>query len=111
MSNLTPAVFFAALFGSVLVWFGLVIALFRRLRLSHTDKYREMGEPNLVTNNTPRTTIALLKFLFKREDRVLADTRLSRLIALMLAFFVCYSVAFLYLFGITLASVFIRHAP
>jgi hypothetical protein len=84
------------LLGSVLVWFGLVSALFRRLALHHPAKYREMGEPGLITNNPPQASLTLMRFIFRREDRSLHDPGVSRLTAVMLVFSICFFVLLLF---------------
>src|SRR5882724_11677010 len=98
----------SVLFASVIVWFFLVSGLFRRLRSQHPDKFREMGEPSLFMNNSPRTTIALMKFMFGRQDRELDDPGLSKLTVGMLWFFFCYFVVFISLFGIVATGAFVH---
>jgi hypothetical protein len=97
MNGVPPylAVLFAVLFASVLVWLALVSTLYKRLAANHPAKYRQMGEPQVRRNN-PRRGRTLLKFLFAREDRQLNDHQLSRLTAIMLVFFVCYSVVLIF---------------
>jgi hypothetical protein len=89
-------VVFGVLFGSTLVWFALVSTLYRRLESKHQDKYRQMGEPGLISNNPPSATITLMKFIFTREDRALNDPLVSRLTAFMMVFFLCYLVVLVF---------------
>ena len=90
-------VFFGILVVCVPVGFGLAAWLLRRLERGHPDKYRQMGEPTLFANRSVRTTLALLKFVFRREDRALNDPALSRVTVLMLCFMVGYNAFFLFL--------------
>jgi len=85
------------LVASLPVWFCLVSALHKRLASTHPEKYRQMGEPQLVRNNRPGMGVRLFKFIFTREDRPLNDPQLSRLTAIMLAFSICYFAIFLFL--------------
>lgn len=80
----------------VLVWFGLCANLFRILRIRHPEKYSSMGSPTLFWRNSPATGFALLKFIWRREDRVLGDSGLSKLTAAMYLFFIVYSMIFLF---------------
>jgi hypothetical protein len=58
-----------------------------------------MGEPSLFMNNSPRTTVVLMRFLFGREDIELNDTRLTKLTNKMRLFFVLYVAAFVLVVG------------
>ena len=89
---------FAVLFLSVFVWFFLVVRLFKLLKSEHPEKYREMGEPTLFWNNSPKTSWELMKFLLKRDYIDMNDPKLSTLGNAMLVFFVLYTLGFLYLF-------------
>lgn len=57
-------------------WLAMVRALYESLEENHSQKYEEMGEPSLFTNNTVRTNWALLKFLFSRAPEALNDSPL-----------------------------------
>ena len=87
---------FISLFPLVLVWFGLCANLFRILRIRHPEKYSSMGSPTLFWRNSPATGFALLKFIWRREDRVLGDGGLSKLTVAMRLFFMIYSLIFLF---------------
>lgn len=91
---------FWILMGMVIIWFGMVTALFQRLKSKHSEKYRAMGEPHLIQNNTMRTGLAPFKFLFKREHRSLNDRPLSLLGDFMLVFFIIYVALFICLFRV-----------
>jgi hypothetical protein len=101
------AVIFSVLCVATFVWMFVVSLLCSQLELRHIDKYRAMGEPTLFRN----MTYPLLTFLFKREDRSLQDSRISRLTATMLVFFSCYSILFLSFSLIIALGAVARHAP
>ena len=95
--NQAPILFWV-LMAMVLIWFVMIIALFRRLKLRHLDKYTEMGEPSLFWNNSMKTGWATLRFLFRREHKDLRDDSLSLLSDSMLVFFAIYTILFFGLF-------------
>jgi high-affinity Fe2+/Pb2+ permease len=109
--NHTPTfvpIIFAVLTVMVLIWFAMIIALFKRLKLNHPAKYSEMGEPSLFWNNSMRTVWATLKYLFKREHKELNDNSLSLLSDSMLVFLVIYVILlFGLIFGV-LVTVMLR---
>ena len=89
----------------------MIIALFRRLKLRHLEKYTEMGEPSLFWNNSMKTGWATLKFLLKREHKGLNDNSLSLLSDSMLVFLAIYMVLFFGLFFEVLSSVRFNAKP
>jgi hypothetical protein len=95
----------AILFAFVLVWFYMVSSLFKKLRINHQAKFAEMGKPSLFLNNSPKTSILLFRFLFRREDKALGDPAVTKLTKVMIVFFLCYTVLFLGFFLTVLASV------
>ena len=89
-------ILFGAFFISAFVWLYLVARLFRMLKTNHADKYRAMGEPTLIWNNSLRTNYELLKFLARREYRELDDPSVSTLGRNMLIFLMVYLFGFLF---------------
>jgi len=89
----------------VIIWFGMITALFQRLKSKHSKKYKEMGEPHLIQNNTMKTGRTTLKFLCKREHKSLNDKPLSILGDFMLVFGIIYIILFIDLFAGALADV------
>ena len=99
--NESPPFVFYVLMAMVFMWFAMIIALFRRLKVRHYEKYNEMGEPSLLWNNSMKTGWTTIKFLFKREHKHLGDRSLTILSDFMLVFFALYTVLFFGLiFGI-----------
>jgi Na+/melibiose symporter-like transporter len=99
---------FAVLMVLVLIWFAMIIALFKKLKLRHPGKYSEMGEPSLFWNNSLKTNWKTLKYLFKREHKDLNDNSLSLLSDSMLVFLVIYVILFFGLIFGVLATVMLR---
>ena len=93
MSELPPIIFWI-LIAMVFIWFGLIITLFRRLKIKHSEKYKEMGQPSLFWNNSMKSGWSTLKFLCKREHQILGDPTLAFLSDSMLVFFAVYLVLF-----------------
>jgi hypothetical protein len=91
-------ILFVVMFVLILVWFGLITKLFQMLRINHPEKYKAMGEPTLIMNNSLRNNIAFMRFLFCREDRSLGDPKLSKLTAFMFYFALVYLLLFIFLF-------------
>ncbi|HWX20571.1 MAG TPA: hypothetical protein VN578_11790 [Candidatus Binatia bacterium] len=101
---------FPLVFLSVIVWFFMVSALYRRLRQHHPEKFHAMGEPTLFFNNPPRASLILLRFLFKREDTALNDPSLSSLSKTMLVFILCFLFVFVSLIAVMLSAAPVHHA-
>lgn len=66
-----------------LIWFYLIVTLFKRLKHNHHDTFVEMGEPALFWNNSLNTTYLFMKFLFGRKYKELGDEKLTRHCLLM----------------------------
>lgn len=86
------------LMAMVLIWFVLLKAILIRLERKHPEKYEEMGKPSLFWNNSMKTGYATLKFIGRREHKVLGNPGLSRLCDFALVFFAVYLVLFFGLF-------------
>ncbi|BBP00127.1 hypothetical protein [Sulfuriferula nivalis] len=101
-------IIFASIFLLVILWFVFVRMLYKRLASSHMPQYEAMGKPSLFLHNTLAGTLAMLKFLLKREHKVLGDSYLSKLSDIMLAFLLIYIILFLTLFFSIAAQFVIR---
>ena len=88
-------VFFVAMFFLVLTWLFLTKKLFKLIEKNHPDKYRDMGEPNLVTNNSLSTNIAFMRYLYNKEWKQLDDLELSSLSYVMYRIFIVTIIVFL----------------
>ncbi len=91
-------ILFVVLFASVFLWFFLVWRLFNILKEDHPEKFESMGSPTLFCNNSPRTSVKLMKFIFKRQYLELESSRVLKLGNVMFAFAIIYIGLFLLLF-------------
>lgn len=89
-------VVFAAGFVMVIIWLGCCARLFALIKARQPEKYKEMGEPSLIMNNSLRNNIAFMRFLFRREDRALGDAGLTKFTGFMFYYF--FAVLAVYLF-------------
>jgi hypothetical protein len=94
------------LFPMVLVWFGMVAWLFRRLRIYHPTIYKSLGSPTLFRNNAPRHSLALMRFLLSLQWLQYADPLLSIVCGLMILLALVYTALFA-----MLVVVFFRTVP
>lgn len=99
------AVLFPVLFGMVIVWFVFIILLFSRLERAHPQKYEAMGRPSLFLRNSIAGSLATMKYLIRREHKVLGDGYLSILSDVMLVFIIVYFLLFLFYFLSSLGMV------
>ena len=104
--------------GLVIAWVlsGLVTVgylvllemLFHRLRKSHADHYREIGEPSLFLNNSITKGFGVVRYLLNRGYLLVPDERVKQLGEYSRRLFIVASVLFglvLLLFGIFGVSV------
>lgn len=96
-------VMFTLLGLMVLVWFRCVSKLSARLRERHSGKYEEMGLEGMwpkdlggwmAGHNNAAPVMALLRFLWRREDAELLDVEVSSLASFMRWLFFIYLVVF-----------------
>lgn len=115
---ITPiqAVLFALLGVMVLVWFHCVSKLSAQLKERHGEKYDEMGLDRmwpknlagwLAGHNNTKPVLALLRFLWRREDVDLKDMALSDLASFMRTF----AAAYLALFSTLVYSIVTMEGP
>lgn len=88
------AVLFSLLMAMVVVWFGLILWTFRRLRTKHPETYEAIGSPSLFWNNSMRNNWMFLKFLYGSEWLRLSDRPLSLVARMMQVLLVAYIVVF-----------------
>lgn len=95
---LSPAFTVLFLFLSVFVWFFLVSRLYKILSSNHPGIYKDLGEPTLSWNNSPKTAYILMKFILKKQYLGNSDIRLEKIGRAMFAFFILYTSSFALLF-------------
>lgn len=97
---------FIVLMAMAIIWFPLIVWVFRRLRIQHAAIYEELGSPTLIWNNSMRNQWLFFKFLFQGHWKSLGDQPLSKAAGFMRVWLVLYMVGFiaftvvLYHFGI-----------
>jgi len=89
---------FTVLFLLVFVWFFLVSRLYKLLSSKHPDIYKNLGEPTLFWNNSPKSAFLLMKFIFKKQYLGSNDHKLEKLGGKMFALFIVYTALFAFLF-------------
>ena len=104
MKALFP-ILFGILFCSVFAWFLMCYRLFKIWETRRPEKYEAKGKPSLIMNNTMRSNLTFMRFLFKREWQGLNDRDLETPSKAMLVFFGVYTVGFLALFVAVLLSI------
>jgi hypothetical protein len=75
---------------------GLVAMHFflRCLRLHHVATWQHLGTPTLVMNNTIRSGLSVMRWLWKKEYVALEDPHLTRFAQAMIAYQMLYLVVF-----------------
>ena len=99
---------FAAMFLSVPYWFWLIRRLDRHMKAHHPALHRALGVGDLLPGNVSEATdfdnseasMSLARFLWQRDDRVLNDETLSRIVTRMRLFGACFLSGFVILIGI-----------
>jgi len=81
----------------VLIWFRQLSKLFVYLRENHPKEYKDIGEPTLILNNTPKNNIALLRFIQGRRPSELGDEHLAQWCQFLTRFFYAYAALFILL--------------
>ncbi len=98
MNSTIEVVLFVSLFAAAVVWLGLVLWVFHRLRNRHLATFEAIGSPSLIWNNSMRTNWLFFKFLFGPTWQQLDDRRLAVVLHVMRVYIVMYLVAFAAMF-------------
>jgi hypothetical protein len=99
----------AILLVLAIIWLGLVLWLFRRLRRFHSATYESIGSPTLFWNNSPRLNLLFARFLFSSQSSQLGDPALSTVCWVMRVLLCIYMVLFL-AFVLVFVGTFMRRA-
>jgi hypothetical protein len=78
----------------VVIWFVLILWVFKRLRRRHPSVFESLGSPSLFWNNSPRNNFLFLRFLFGSEPRQLRDETLVRVCVFMRILIAAYLMLF-----------------
>jgi hypothetical protein len=98
MRALLP-ILFIILVVSCAVGFVLQHAFLSQLRARHAQTWEALGRPTLFLNNSISNSLAVLRFLWRREYRGLADEQFVR----FAAFLRCYLAAYVVLLALVVA--------
>lgn len=60
------------------LYFLFLIRIFNLLKKNYPDKYKELGEPSLWWNNSPRNGVRVLRFLFSKDPIFSTDEELLK---------------------------------
>ena len=82
MNDLFPFFFFTLL-ALFVAGFGLQRAFLARLRKQHPQTWEALGSPTLFLNNSIRNSLAVQRFIWRREYRTLGDPKTARLADLL----------------------------
>ena len=93
MPTLLPILFVLLLVSCVV---GLILqhVFLSRLRTRHARTWEALGRPTLFLNNSISNSLAVLRFLWRREYRDLADNELIRFAAFLRGYLVAYLLLF-----------------
>jgi hypothetical protein len=92
--NLPVEPLFGLVLAMLVIWFALILWLFRRLRLRHPSAFESAGSPSLFWNNSPRNNLVFIRFLFSSEPRQLQDQTLIRVCMSMRVLIAAYVLLF-----------------
>jgi hypothetical protein len=92
-----------------IIWFGLHLWLFGRLRRFHPATYESIGSPSL-RNNSPRLNVLFARFLFSSRCRQLGDAALVTVCWIMRVLFCVYMTLFLVLMALFLQQALAVHS-
>ena len=67
----------------------------RYLRVHHVSTWQNLGSPTLVMNNTIRSGLSVMRWLWKKEYLALEDPHLTRFAQAMIVYQVLYFVLFI----------------
>lgn len=90
---------FFGLFGMAFLWLVLCQRLFRKLEAHDPAVFSAMGEPHVITNNTPRQVGPFFKLLYSDAFPV-GHPPTKRLIRIMRVYLLVYLVGFVGLVGL-----------
>ena len=92
-------ILFGMLFVSCAVGFVLQHLFLSRLRTRHAQTWEALGRPTLFLNNSISKSLAVLRFLWRREYHALSDEQFVRFAGFVRG----YLAAYLVLFGVVIA--------
>ena len=88
---------FIALSVSGAMGFVLQHCFLRQLRTRHVHTWESLGRTTLFLNNSISNSLAVLRFLWRRQYRALADERFIRFAAFLRGYFAAHLVSFAFI--------------
>jgi len=85
-------VFLGLLLTSAIAWLFLSNRLYNLLRKSFPELYEALGSPRLFRNKSGKTTIRVVRFIFRRDYETSKDPALIRLCQGLRYIFIIYAV-------------------
>lgn len=86
-------ILFITIFVNNVVYLASIKLVLNFLQSHYPDKWKELGEPSLWWNNSPRNSFRLIGFLFKNPDNI-QDSKFTLLRKLTLSLFIFSMVGF-----------------
>jgi len=77
------------------VWFWLLASLLRILRSRHSETFRALGSPSLVTNNTVSSSSRTVGWILAGRFRRLGDHQVDRIGGMLRVIFCSYVTLFI----------------
>jgi hypothetical protein len=93
---------------SFIVGMTLQYFLLRILRAKHPSTWEALGRPTLIANNSPANSIAVLRFIWRKDYSELDDAEFTRLADAVRLFMVLY---FIFFGCVLLASLYAIFSP
>jgi hypothetical protein len=81
----------------------------RRLRREYPEVWESLGRPTLIINNSPRNSLASLKYLFAAQYRELPDDGFVRYCDFLRMFDLVYGIVFGAWLLINVLGIFVVH--
>jgi len=94
-------VLFFLLLVAAIVGLAVTQAFLREMRSRHPGLWDELGEPSLWMNNSIHNSLAVLRFLWRKDYQTLGDPEFAR----RAEFLWTYQIAYLIFFGATIVWV------
>jgi len=104
MHALLP-ILFIVLFVSCAVGFVLQYVFLSRLRTRHAQTWEALGRPTLFLNNSISNSLAVLRFIWRRDYRNMTDKQLIRFATFLRGYLIAYIVLFALVVTVFVASI------
>jgi hypothetical protein len=88
------SIFFVILALVFVAGFALTHAVLRRLRARHADTWEALGRPTLIMNNSISNSLAVIRFIFRRDYSDWDDPEFTRMADSLRVFWIVYTIFF-----------------